>query len=163
MVIDVKCIRRRLVFSPPHAVSFSNDDVTANTHRRDAEGTANPKNGMHGAACVCVTCYGVRLCERCALVVTYPFCSGLNDDFTANMHCQDAGCAESSISLYVCCAAAPFMLPGATVHRGTGGDAIRRTTRRVRAVLRVCRTRQSAPDRAPAPDRHRARSRDGGQ
>jgi hypothetical protein len=98
MVIDVKRIRRRLVFSPPHAVSFSNDDVTANTHRRDAEGTANPKNGMHGAACVCVTCYGVRLCERCALVVTYPFCSGLNDDFTANMHRQDAEGAETSIS-----------------------------------------------------------------
>jgi hypothetical protein len=33
MVIDVKRIRRRLVFSPPHAVSFSNDDFAANMHR----------------------------------------------------------------------------------------------------------------------------------
>ena len=26
---------------------------------------------------VCVTRYGIRLCERCAAAVTYPFCSGL--------------------------------------------------------------------------------------
>jgi hypothetical protein len=44
MVIDVKRIRRRLVFSPPHAVSFSNDDFTANMHRQDAGGAENLKH-----------------------------------------------------------------------------------------------------------------------
>jgi hypothetical protein len=35
---------------------------------------------MHSAACTCVTRYGIYLCERCASVVTSPFCSTLRSD-----------------------------------------------------------------------------------
>ena len=47
---------------------------------------------MDGEACVCVTRSGVRLCERCASVVTCPFCSGLIiSNVIDRIHsCQDA-------------------------------------------------------------------------
>ena len=47
---------------------------------------------MDGEAYVCVTRSGVRLCERCASVVTCPFCSGLIiSNVIDRIHsCQDA-------------------------------------------------------------------------
>jgi len=54
-----------------------NNDFAAKTHRCDTGGTENPKTNhvwMHSEACVCVTRSGIRLCERCASVVTHPFC-----------------------------------------------------------------------------------------
>jgi hypothetical protein len=50
---------------------------------------------MRGEACVCVTRYGTCLCEHSASAVTYPFCSGLNDDFAAKTHRRDAERAEN--------------------------------------------------------------------
>jgi len=35
---------------------------------------------MHSTACMCVTRYGIHLCERCASVVTSPFCNTLRSD-----------------------------------------------------------------------------------
>jgi len=47
---------------------------------------------MHGEACGYATCDGIRRCERCASVVTCPFCSGLIiSNVIDRMHsCQDA-------------------------------------------------------------------------
>jgi hypothetical protein len=121
---------------------------------------------MDGEAYVCVTRSGVRLCERCASVVTCPFCSGLIiSNVIDRIHsCQDApwsfwnvpGALERCASLHRPGARASRSRAALRLITGARGGRARPCTawvreRRARVPRCASSPGQGADVRVPAP------------